>query len=71
MKSGWLFTTGNGKQAATLGKQLCVELLQELHKFGWDLELSSDLARSRHQGRHSIPSQKLSQNVSPKVSQTI
>ena len=49
MASGWLFTTGNGKQAATLGKQLCLELLQELHKFGWDLELSSDLARSRHQ----------------------
>ena len=33
MKSGWLFTTGNGKQAATLGKQLCVELLQVRHPF--------------------------------------
>lgn len=47
--SSSLFTTNNGKQAATLGKQLCVELLQELYKLGWDLELSSDLARSRWQ----------------------
>jgi len=45
--SSSLFTTNNGKQAATLGKQLCVELLQELYKLGWDLQLSSDLARSR------------------------
>ena len=44
-----LFTTNNGKEAATLGKQLCVELLQELHKLGYDLQLSSDLARSRWQ----------------------
>ena len=28
--SSSLFTTNNGKQAAALGKQLCVELLQEL-----------------------------------------
>ena len=44
-----LFTTNNGQRAATLGKQLCVELLQELYKLGWDLELSSDLARSEYQ----------------------
>ena len=47
--SSSLFVTNNGKQAATLGKQLCVELLQELYKLGWDLELTSDLARSRWQ----------------------
>ena len=47
--SSSLFTVRNGKQAATLSKQLCVDLLQELHKLGWDLEMSSDLARSRLQ----------------------
>ena len=41
-----LFTTvRQDKEAAILGKLLCVELLQELHKLGWDLDLSCRLAR--------------------------
>merc|ERR1711974_368643 len=36
---------GNGKTAATLGKLFCIRLLEEMHKMGYDLQISSDLAR--------------------------
>jgi hypothetical protein len=45
----WFFTTNNGKNAATLGKLLCIRLFEELHKLGYDLDLSSDLSRSKYQ----------------------
>merc|ERR1712165_376631 len=40
-----LFVNGNGKTAATLGKLFCIRLLEEMHKMGYDLQISSDLAR--------------------------
>ena len=35
----------NGKEEATLGKLLCIWLLEELHKMGYDLQIGSDLTR--------------------------
>ena len=46
---GRLFDTINGKQLATKGKLLCIRLLEELYKIGYELDLSSDLARSELQ----------------------
>ena len=46
---GRLFDTNNGKQLATKGKLLCIRLLEELYKIGYELDLSSDLARSELQ----------------------
>merc|ERR1712088_988934 len=45
--SSWLFTTGNGKEPATLGKLFCIRILEELHKMGYDLQIGSDLTRAR------------------------
>lgn len=46
---GNLFTTNNGKESATMGKLLCIRLFEELFKLGYELDLSSDLARYRWQ----------------------
>ena len=46
---GLVFTTNKGKELATKGKLLCIRLLEELYKIGYELDLSSDLARSSWQ----------------------
>ena len=46
---GRVFDTNNGKELATKGKLLCIRLLEELHKIGYELDLCSDLARSNLQ----------------------
>ena len=46
---GRVFDTNNGKELATKGKLLCIRLLEELYKIGYELDLSSDLARSKLQ----------------------
>ena len=46
---GNLFQELNSKESATMGKLLCICLLEELFKVGYELDLSSDLSRSSMQ----------------------
>ena len=51
---GHVFTTNNRKYGESLkkttkGELLCIRLLEELYKKGYELDLSSDLARSKLQ----------------------
>merc|ERR1712088_398629 len=41
-----VFGAGSGKKAATMGKLLCIKIIEELHKIGYDLQISSDLMRT-------------------------
>ena len=42
-----VFVAGSGKKAATMGKLLCMKIIEELHKIGYDLQISSDLMRTQ------------------------
>ena len=44
---GLVFMTNNGKELATLGKLFCLRLLEELHKMGYDLQISADLTQAQ------------------------
>merc|ERR1719150_1559406 len=41
-----VFVAASGKKAATMGKLFCIKILEELHKKGYDLQISSDLMRT-------------------------
>ena len=40
-----VFGADCGKKAATMGKLFCIKIIEELHKIGYDLQISSDLMR--------------------------
>jgi len=40
-----VFGAATGKEAATMGKLFCIKIIEELHKIGYDLQISSDLMR--------------------------
>ena len=41
-----VFGAGSGKKAATMGKLFCIKIIEELHKIGYDLQISSDLVQT-------------------------
>jgi len=41
-----VFGAGSGKKAATMGKLFCIKIIEDLHKTGYDLQISSDLMRT-------------------------
>ena len=41
-----VFGAASGKKAATMGKLFCIKIIEELHKKGYDLQISSDLMRT-------------------------
>ena len=43
-----IFVCQSGKEPATLGKLFCIRILEELHKMGYDLQITSDLTRVRN-----------------------
>merc|ERR1719230_1602296 len=42
-----VFGAGSGKKAATMGKLFCIKIIEDLHKTGYDLQISSDLMRTQ------------------------
>ena len=42
-----VFGAASGKEAATMGKLFCIKIIEELHKIGYDLQISSDLMRTQ------------------------
>jgi len=43
-----VFVCQSGKEPATMGKLFCIRILEELHKMGYDLQITSDLTRVRY-----------------------
>ena len=41
-----VFAAASGKKAATMGKLFCIKIIEELHKIGYDLQISSDLMQT-------------------------
>ena len=43
-----VFVCQSGKEPATVGKLFCIRVVEELHKMGYDLQVTSDLTRQRY-----------------------